>query len=190
MSIYVHSFIHTIIRGMRHDMMRREEKRREDMQLTPFHVRTQTPSSFQTSFVHCTIYAVSIRSSCSIHGFIPRFRVRYPFHANFSSSVVIVIVIHSLVLPQLPYMKSPPPNPPNGLGGPPPPKPPPPGNPLPPPLMFLGPSPGPMGSYRAPGGTLYKQPPSANVLYIHIIERRRHTAHHTLPHPHPPTHQM
>lgn len=54
-----------------------------------------------------------------------------------------------------PQMKSLPPKPPNGLGGPLPPKPPPPPGKRGPPRRSLGgPAPGPMGSYRAPGGTL------------------------------------
>lgn len=57
-----------------------------------------------------------------------------------------------------PQMKSLPPKPPNGFGG----APPPPNPPLPPPgkrnppRACGGPSPGPMGSYLAPGGTLWK----------------------------------
>lgn len=50
-----------------------------------------------------------------------------------------------------PHMKSLPPNPPKGFGGLPPT--PPPGN-RGPPRMFGGPSPGPTGSYLAPGGAL------------------------------------
>ena len=137
-------------------MMRKGGKREEMQLIHPFsihNIRTKVAR------IEPAIYAISIHySSCSIEFIM----ASYPFLSPLPYFPCKTLLQRSHTQPHtfpnpLNYMKSPLPNPPNGFGGPPPPNPPPPpGKPLPPPLMFLGPSPGPMGSYRAPGGTLYR----------------------------------